>query len=531
MKTVIICIFLLIMYIFIIYKCFYNDINENFKSKKSVIVIGAGISGLTTAQLLIDKDFDVTILEARDRIGGRIYTNTTEFGVPLDFGASWIHGDINQPLMPLKEQGSIETYIDNEAIVIYSDGRRFTDDMEETFEKTKEEIWEWVENQDKNPKDYPNLIIDGDSIKDLLELNRTMLTNNNSELNTIIYNDIWQESSDNSGSDLATLDRKGFVLGRNVEGNELIVVNGNIQLLSAVATHDTINKVQLNRPVKRIDYTSTEKVSVIDTNNNKLEADYVVCTIPLGVLKQPENNALFNPPLSETKINSFQMIKAGLLTKFLMLFPYTFWSNESLIILLPDDPTNYAYSPDNIDEAKESNDWKKYEDNWVNNLNNTQLNLINISSVTKGKVNMLVATFPGPLGWIAERIDPSKLSNMIYNRLNKAFSKWWYDNMPDNSELPQSIPTPIKTYCTNWSTDRYSMEAYSYIGVGGTKNDVNNIKESLRDSNNNMRVVFAGEHTNVKFLATTTAAFSSGYHAANEIFKDNNIGLLSIPTN
>ena len=550
MKIGIICLFILILYI--VYNCMTDDTHENFESKKSVIVIGAGIAGLTTAQLLIDKGFDVVILEARDRIGGRIYTNTTEFNQPIDFGASWIHGDRNQPLMTLKEKGNIETHIDNEAIIMYSDGRRFTDDMQKTFEKTKEEIWAWVEDQDKNPASYPNLFINGNSIKELLELNKTTLTNNYSELNTIIYNDIWQESADNSGSDVATLDRRGFALGRNVEGEELIIVSGNIQLVNAVATPDTINKVQLNRPVKKIDYTSTQKVSVIDINDNKLDADYVVCTIPLGVLKQPGNNSLFNPPLSETKINSFKMVKAGLLTKFCMLFPYTFWSSESLIVLLPDNPTSYAYTPDNIDEAKMINDllyykstiedsvniennasriWKNYEERWLNNLNNTQLNLINMSVVSKGQVNMLVATFPGSLGWIAERIDPAKLSNMIYRRLNKAFSMWWVNNMPDGSNLPPTIPIPIKTYCTKWSREPYSMQAYSYIGVGGTKQDVNNIKESLRDSNNNMRVVFAGEHTNVKYLATSTAAFSSGYNAANKIFKDNNLPELPIPTN
>ena len=56
-----------------------------------VIVIGAGISGMGAAKELIAQGCNVTVLEARDRTGGRIYTDvmgTTK----VDMGASWIHG-------------------------------------------------------------------------------------------------------------------------------------------------------------------------------------------------------------------------------------------------------------------------------------------------------------------------------------------------------------------------------------------------------------------------------------------------------
>src|SRR5258708_7757385 len=56
-----------------------------------VIVIGAGIAGLIAARDLSASGARVTVVEARDRIGGRIYTNHS-LGYPVELGAEFIHG-------------------------------------------------------------------------------------------------------------------------------------------------------------------------------------------------------------------------------------------------------------------------------------------------------------------------------------------------------------------------------------------------------------------------------------------------------
>ena len=62
-----------------------------------VIVVGAGMSGLVAARLLHDSGFAVTVLEARDRLGGRTWTDDS-LGAPLDLGGSWVHGIDGNPL-------------------------------------------------------------------------------------------------------------------------------------------------------------------------------------------------------------------------------------------------------------------------------------------------------------------------------------------------------------------------------------------------------------------------------------------------
>ena len=62
------------------------------KCSSPVIIIGAGVSGLTIASKMVDNT--LLILEARNRIGGRVFTSDTN----IDMGAAWLHGSIDNPL-------------------------------------------------------------------------------------------------------------------------------------------------------------------------------------------------------------------------------------------------------------------------------------------------------------------------------------------------------------------------------------------------------------------------------------------------
>ena len=70
-----------------------NNVKGSGDPSESIIIIGAGAAGLGAAWALQNRGYTaVTVLEARDRIGGRIWTSRAWPDTPLDLGASWIHG-------------------------------------------------------------------------------------------------------------------------------------------------------------------------------------------------------------------------------------------------------------------------------------------------------------------------------------------------------------------------------------------------------------------------------------------------------
>ena len=73
---------------------------------RTAIVVGAGLAGAAAARDLRAAGLDVTVIEARDRVGGRIWSNG-EWGVPVELGAAWIHGTRGNPIVPLARSAGL----------------------------------------------------------------------------------------------------------------------------------------------------------------------------------------------------------------------------------------------------------------------------------------------------------------------------------------------------------------------------------------------------------------------------------------
>ena len=79
------------------------------KKEDTILIIGAGLSGLTLAYLLSKKKINTTILEASSRIGGRIQTSVGNLDTPLELGATWF-SNMHLNLMALLEELGLEKY-------------------------------------------------------------------------------------------------------------------------------------------------------------------------------------------------------------------------------------------------------------------------------------------------------------------------------------------------------------------------------------------------------------------------------------
>ena len=98
-------------------------------SSPDVVIVGAGIAGITAARELAKAGVSFTVVEARNRIGGRAYTESQTFGVPFDHGCAWLHSADKNPLTPLIKGVGFETLDEGASDTwFYSDGEELDDD-------------------------------------------------------------------------------------------------------------------------------------------------------------------------------------------------------------------------------------------------------------------------------------------------------------------------------------------------------------------------------------------------------------------
>jgi putrescine oxidase len=119
---------------------------------RDVVIVGAGVTGLTAATRLRAAGKTVAVLEARDRVGGRTWTNDID-GVTLEIGGQWVSPDQTALLETLDELGigTYERYREGESVYIDADGTRteFEGDIFPLGESTAAEIERLIEVVDE----------------------------------------------------------------------------------------------------------------------------------------------------------------------------------------------------------------------------------------------------------------------------------------------------------------------------------------------------------------------------------------------
>lgn len=284
---------------------------------ESVVVIGAGAAGLAAARVLADDGYLVTIVEARDRIGGRVNTDTS-LGVAVDIGASWIHGSDGNPLTELAGAAGVETATtDQDDLTAYdSNGDEIDEGLLETvFEGLSELSGDF----DDNLGDLVNEAV-GELEPDVAAIARYVAT-------SVIEHE--------EAADIADLTLGSIMAGEEFDGDEIIFPNGYIGVLEPLAAGID---VQTGRIVSYLFHgdSDDDSAEIEFADGTTLEPDRVLVTVPLGVLKN--GSIEFEPPLPDDKLQAIERLGMGVLDKVVLRFDDQFWDDSDLIGFVGNEP-------------------------------------------------------------------------------------------------------------------------------------------------------------------------------------------------
>jgi monoamine oxidase len=272
-----------------------------------IIIIGAGAAGLSAAETLSKKGYSINIIEARERIGGRIHTVTDQgFSVPVEAGAEFIHGELPLTMKLMKstnvswQEGQGRPWHVKEGKV--DEGGMFDDAWDELLAKMEKiphdmSMADFLEKNFPAPK-YKSLT---DSVK------RFVQGYDAADVHKVGTKALYEEWS---GEDI-----KGY---RPIGGYTQLM---NF-LLNECQQHGT--QIKLSSPVKKIQW--REGHVEVQTEKEILTGKKVIITVPVNVLKA--NHVQFDPPLAD-HMTAISKLEIGGVIKFLFEFKDEFWERKS----------------------------------------------------------------------------------------------------------------------------------------------------------------------------------------------------------
>lgn len=432
-------------------------------SGKKILVIGAGIAGLAAARTLVGEGYEVTVLEARDRIGGRLWTDSS-LGVPLDLGASWIHGATGNPITALADAaGARRVATSYESGILFDgDGKEITPSREARMVELRASWDQAITEAEDAGEDAPlfETIWKGTGAEDLSTADQQLLRfMMSSALETEFGGSM--SAPERKVGDMSTL---WYDSALPFGGDEVVFAEGYAQIAQHLASVDSPLTIRLGEKVQSVDHSGSSVVVTSDKGQHT--ADRVIVTVPLGVLKA--GHIRFTPGLPGTHAEAIGQLKMGVLDKLYLRFDDVFWDDHDWIESIPA-------------EGAALQTWTE----WVN-LNRPLGQPI------------LLGFSAADVAVELESLSDAAIVDDAVARLKSIYGT--------------SIPAPTGSARTRWNKDPFTLGSYSFNAFGMTGETRSRLALPV-----NERLYFAGEATHPDHWGTVHGAYLSGVRAAKQI--------------
>lgn len=560
------------------------------RSRYRVVVVGGGIAGLSCCLELLQLsqreglDIEVTLVEGRSRLGGRLWTDRETFkaadlktSFPVDLGASWIHGIDSNPLAIMAREANVDFVRTSEEVTMLLEGGDVVDQtrderagelFDQFLDLAVEDCWQDTTGMGEgtggraaarwyasgfNPtvsctdSDMGSSVNCGEPLKTPAGRHRDSSDVSVDEaIGKIITNGRLKQVAGLSEEERRMLfwnvKNIEYALGANVSDlsmkfwdiDERHAFDGDHVMLkqgySSVVDHIHMKLKEfgtrftclLDSPVERIEYSRKTITNpyfcpsqrhkrfvelsdtcqiVLERDGSTIPCDFVVCAVPLGVLKNSvqsntENSCsrlVFEPSLPFSKTDAIQSVGFGLLDKVFLQFPEAFWRGGSVLKqgqtvfgnASACNPQYYMF----IDVG------------------------LSIEKLEDSSPPILMTLISGREAALSECLSEDELVADVVQTLAILFEG-------------RKIPNPTTYKVTRWGRDRFSRGSYSFLGPGTTDQDfrllqtpINGNGDSiLLDASETMRLFFAGEHTTSLYPSMAHGAMLSGYRAAKEVY-------------
>ncbi|MEM7602437.1 MAG: FAD-dependent oxidoreductase, partial [Verrucomicrobiota bacterium] len=350
---------------------------------------------------------------------GRIWTSRAWQTIPVDLGASWIHGVRGNPLTSLADGLQVPRLpTDYDSAVLYDlTGKEMPDRAWRDVSSFISQGHKAVRRARASQKDV--------SVETALRMRLNLELLSEDELRLFEFA-VSEEVEKSFAADISELSAQRFNEGKEFKGGDVLFPGGYDALLNHLSSD---LKIKFGRVVDKLKIDGD--LVTVTANDEEWSADRVILTLPIGVLKKEKIQ--FDPALPEKKNNAIAAIGSGLLNKVTLKFPDTFWDRKP---------------------------------HWITRLSqekgafSTWLNFVPYTGAP-----VLQAFNAGSFARRMEQLSDEEITERAFSSL-----KTLYGN---------TIPEPTSVQTTRWESDPFASCSYSFPALGMTEHSRIDLAEPI----------------------------------------------------